>query len=116
MKFFESEMNVFYDCDDTLVMWHDEPCDIIIKDPYEEGISHNLKKHKKHIKLLKTHKAQGYGVVVWSAGGAKWAQSVVDALELNDHVDIIMAKPVKFIDDLTANEIMGTRVYLKDEE
>lgn len=115
MQAIKNELNVFFDCDDTLVMWSEAPCDVYIQDPYSNG-QLPLKKHKRHIKLLKDYKQRGYSVVVWSAGGAAWAEAVVNALELNEFVDYTMAKPLKYVDDLTAPDIMGTRIYLKDED
>lgn len=106
---------VCFDCDDTLVMWGKKTNDVYIKDPYTDS-DILLKKHNKHIKLLQDYKARGYYVVVWSAGGYLWAKAVVEGLGLRDSVDHIMAKPVKYVDDLDATEILGTRVYLKDDE
>ncbi len=123
----DAEMTVHYDCDDTLIMhtnphengsfkwmkWNNDS--IIINDPYD-GSPIRVKPHFKHIAILKRHKAQGNAIVVWSAGGAKWAKAVRDALGLTDIVDLTMAKPGKICDDLPVQEAMGTRFYVKDEE
>lgn len=113
----DNEQVVMYDCDDTLVMWF-SGCDpsekIEIICPYG-GTETWLKPHKRHIELLKQHKARGNTIVVWSAAGYKWAEAVVKALELDVYVDFIMTKPNKYVDDLTADEILGTRIYLEDK-
>lgn len=111
--FLKNELSVHFDCDDTLVMWYPKIVDVYVSDPYDETNTYGLAKHEKHIKLLKDYKNRGYQVVVWSAGGSKWAKAVVDALELQEYVDVIMVKPVKYVDDLPASEILGTRVYIK---
>lgn len=114
--YLESEMNVFVDCDDTLVMWNKNPdeTDVVVKDPYKKDEWHALKKHKRHIDLIKDYKARGYTVVVWSAAGAPWAKAVVDALKIEEYVSVIMSKPIKYVDDLQAEEIMGSRIYIKE--
>ena len=106
---------VCYDCDDTLVMWHKDVNDVYVKDPYDNA-EVLLKRHEKHIKLLKDHKARGYYVCVWSAGGYMWAKAVVKALELENYVDHIMAKPLTIVDDLPVEAWMGKRVYLEDKD
>lgn len=117
MQVIENEFLVAYDIDDTIVMWDAEfdythADKVEFKDPYDGKLVY-LTPNKKHIDLLKKHKAQGMAVMVWSAGGAKWARSVIDTLELSEYVDIILTKPVKFVDDLQASEILGQRIYLK---
>lgn len=116
MHVIEDENVVCFDVDDTLVLWHAE-CytsdKIQILCPY--GGDYNLlKPHKAHIDLLKKYKGRGLKVVVWSAGGYKWAEAVVKALKLEEFVDYIMTKPSKIVDDLTPNEIFTTRIYLKE--
>lgn len=116
MQIIESEMIVFYDVDDTLVMWDDnsnQPTRGRIKfiDPYNNDTVW-LKVHYQHYNLMLKHKAQGYTIFVWSAGGYLWAKEVVNKLNLQGIVDFVMSKPMKFVDDLPAKEIMGTRVYI----
>lgn len=119
MKIIENETPVMVDCDQTLVMWHDrhqEPIKgvtVEFKDPYDQG-SFFLKPHEAHIKLLKQQKGRGKAVVVWSAAGYLWAKEVVEKLELEEYVDLIMAKPCKYIDDLPCEEFMGNRIYIKE--
>lgn len=116
MQVIQSEDVVMYDCDDTLVMWFTE-CDPTLKVkiicPYG-GSETWLKPHARHIDLLKKHHGRGKTVIVWSAGGYKWAQAVVEALGLQDYVHFVMTKPMSYVDDLEAKEILGSRIYLKD--
>lgn len=110
--YIENEMIIYIDCDDTLVMHNVKGEKITFSDPYSlEKIS--LTPHKRHIKLLKDFKARGYSIVVWSAAGAIWAKEVVTKLELLDYVDLMISKPLKFIDDLPATEILGARIYIQ---
>lgn len=117
--YLEHEQTYYSDVDDTLVMWDNTP-EIIdlehwvcVPDPHANGFFY-LRKHHKHIKLLKDHFSRGFGVIVWSAAGAAWAQAVVRALDLEDYVHLMITKPTKFVDDLPAKEVMGSRIYLKD--
>lgn len=111
-------MICFWDVDDTLVLW--EHKDKLTKgldfiDPHDKSV-HMLVPHKKHIKLLKDFKARGYTNIVWSGGGNSWAETVIKTLKLQKYVDIVMTKPMKFVDDLSANEVLGSRIYLKHED
>jgi FMN phosphatase YigB (HAD superfamily) len=98
---------VTFDCDDTLVSWKHYPKisknSIAFNDP--SGTVY-LNAIKEHIEALKSHKLRGHTVIVWSAGGADWAEEVVKKLGLESYVDAIMSKPNWFYDDLSANEFM----------
>jgi len=116
----KSEINIFFDVDDTLVYhdMHDEqsgPGKIKIIDPYDKSINY-LKPHKKHITLLKKCKGRGNYVTVWSGGGYKWAEAVIKALKLEEYVDLVMTKPSRYVDDLPIEAWSGSRIYLKEQE
>lgn len=49
-------------------------------------------------------------------GWAAWAKAVVDALELHEHVDLIMCKPGIIYDDMPLNEAFGQRKYYQDKK
>ncbi len=116
MIYIESQTTCFFDVDDTLIMYDNkEPFDTYIADPYETGNEILVRIHQRHVKLLKDFKAKGYFIVVWSAGGAPWAKQVVNTLCLNDYVDIVMSKPLKYVDDRTAEHILGTRIYINEK-
>lgn len=119
MKVIEGENTVYCDVDDTLVMWDDnfrEPHEGAKKflDPYD-GSSNYLTPHKKHIELLKKYKGRGVTVIVWSAAGVKWAESVVKTLGLVEYVELVITKPNKIIDDLPVEAIFSTRIYLSNK-
>lgn len=103
------EMNVVYDIDQTLIL-HDKG-NTSITDPYT-GTTKLYQIHTKHVELLKQHKNRGYQVFVWSNGGDKWAKAVIEALGLTDHVDYVMTKMCKFVDDTSADKVLGNHVYL----
>jgi hypothetical protein len=107
---------VMIDCDDTLVMW-DLPDGMKINDDrlitvrcrgYEERCLPN----KYNINLLKKYATRGHAVVVWSGGGADWAEAVVSTLGIGEYVDVIMGKPQYFIDDVAdPKKWMGKHGY-----
>lgn len=97
-------ITVYFDVDETLTMFHGyETNDFAV------SINH------RHVRAIKEHAHRGHKIVVWSAGGAKWAEQVVKELELEKYVDVCMAKPSWFYDDKRAEEFMPeiNRVYLK---
>lgn len=108
-----NEAIVMVDCDETLVTWlhNEETNGILIKDP-NDGNENWVRPHLPHLKVLKNKAARGSFIVVWSAGGYAWAKAVVDALGLQEHVGLIMSKPVAYMDDKMANDFMGERIYL----
>lgn len=116
------EPTVYYDCDDTLVMWdRDYSFSSTVKGTVHlelYGNNYYLKPHKKHIALLKQHKSEGFKIVVWSAGGAPWAREIVSKLELTDQVDIILSKPEFYVDDCLPEDFLHkqNRIYYEYEE
>ncbi len=115
MKTIPSELIVFYDCDDTLVMEHSKDPDLTYIDVLTGKEKHG-KIHKAHVEQVIKHKARGFYNIVWSGNGYKHAEQIVKALGLEEYVDICMSKPCKYWDDLTdANDILKARVYLEDK-
>ena len=113
MKVIDSDLVVMIDVDETLLMIPQSKGGISIelKNPYT-GYIRVREIHTEHIDLIKQYKKQGYAVVVWSANGHLWAKEVVEKLNLTDMVDLVMCKPIKYVDDLKADEILTGRVYI----
>lgn len=119
MKIINNESTVFFDIDNTLVMWKMSKtgvsASVKVTCPYHGDI-YELKKHLGHIKILKDRKARGSFIVVWSAAGFAWAEAVIKALNLELYVDLIMTKPHAYVDDKQAAEFMGERIYLEIDD
>lgn len=114
MNIIKNELIFFVDIDDTLVVWGKAKRGekvIAVTNPYDD-VQEYLRPHKGHIKILKERKARGSTIIVWSAGGYRWAEAVIKALKLSDYVDLIMSKPFAYMDDKTSEHFMGERVYL----
>jgi len=93
----------FFDVDSTLVEWN-IPSYIDAKDPQLVEIEcrgkFNLAMPNRHnIDLLVKMASRGHSIVVWSAGGSDWCESVVLGLGLEDYVDVVTGKPSYYIDD-----------------
>lgn len=114
MNRIEGEQNIFIDVDDTLILH--KKCKkgdtvVAVTDPYD-GQQHYFAVHKAHVKVLKDRKQRGAVIFVWSQNGWEWAEAVVRALNLKEHVNFVLSKPVMHIDDLPCQEWMGPRLYL----
>jgi hypothetical protein len=117
MLVIRNDMTVACDVDDTLVMWSSNRS-LEERIHIEAGeISAWVWPHRKHIDQLKKHKARNHKIIVWSAGGFAWAEAVVNALELNEYVDVVMAKFQWYYDDLRSEEFMPecNRNYYSDD-
>jgi hypothetical protein len=111
----QSELVVMFDIDDTVVMEHSKDPDLTYIDVLTGKEKHG-KIHKAHVEQIIKHKTRGYYVVAWSGNGYKHVEQIINALGIQDHVDLIMSKPIKHFDDLTdANDILKARVYLEDK-
>jgi phosphoserine phosphatase len=96
---------VFFDCDQTLVMWGmEEDSRAIVFEVYDQKFK--LVPHQKHIDRLKFHKAEGFKIVCWSAGGEDWAKTIVKTLGLEQYVDYCLSKPSYYYDDLPTEKIL----------
>lgn len=104
----------FFDVDNTLIEFVPDPKDngFDIHDPYD-GETIYVCPLSANIKFLKRKKAQGNFVIVWSLSGVKWVEEVVKALELTEFVDLVMTKPVGYVDDSKENPL-GKRFYFTE--
>jgi len=108
---------VYFDVDDTLVLWYKPESEELYSSLDEGAIQLDnygevwVMPHWKHIQRLKEFDARNHTIVVWSQGGSDWAAKVVKALKLERHVDAILSKPHKYYDDLDCEDFMGGRTY-----
>lgn len=116
----KSDNLIYFDVDETLVFWRTDNYheDDLVKvlDPYTRGNEFvKMVPHQRNIDLLKRNHGQGRTVIVWSAGGVFWAESVVKTLKLESYVDLIIAKPSVYVDDRPMEDWKLNRVYLSKE-
>ena len=107
---------VYLDCDDSAILWepekypHTEDQLVHYEDEYGKWA---FLPHFKNIEFVKNVKRQGYGVVLWSAAGADWAEKVATLLHIEDYVDIILSKPELAVDDLLdAKRIIKSVIWI----
>lgn len=93
----QSEEAVYFDVDGVLVH-HGQPKGIKIVEPYTKE-KMVVTPDDAHIRLLKKKFCMGVTTIVWSHAGVKWAQAVVEALELQEYVTAIIPKLVVYVDD-----------------
>lgn len=116
MQVIENELIVACDIDDTLVMWDSPTVPSFGKVEIQfAGKSVYLTPHQYHIDLIKMYKERGYFVIAWSANGKSHAKKVIEALNLDEYVDLAMTKLTKHMDDSKdPGSILGPRVYVDD--
>lgn len=105
--------HVYYDVDYTLVRplkWLDKDDQrIIVFNGFSWIVNNDM------IKEIELSKARGHVVIVWSQGGAKWAEDVVKALQIEHMVDACLAKPSWYADDKPHEEILDkTRQFFRE--
>jgi len=109
---------VYVDVDDTLLMW-DSPHDVDKDDVRFVTVkcrdyTERLLVNPHNVLLLKRLASRGHAIVVWSGGGADWAEAAVEALGLNKYVTAVSGKPQYYIDDLAdPKEWIGKHGYFK---
>ncbi len=100
------------DVDDTLVRskdctpdhWYD------IRDPLT-GNCYEIEIFESNLTYVKRAKAKGMTVIVWSKQGVEWSEAVVKYLNLEDSVDMILSKPIEYMDDKLEGNLLGNRIY-----
>ena len=90
---------VFFDVDDTLVMWDEKHKGNTVCINCDGHLNHMIR-NEGNIAELKRHGSRGIDVIVWSKGGAYWAEIVIKALKLECYVAAVMNKPFCYYDDL----------------
>ena len=100
----------YFDVDDTLLEW--------VESDIQNGtcITHNDRVFwrnaiQENIDELIRQAEAGTRIVVWSAGGSGWAETVVNALQLADYVDCILTKPDHVYDDKDPKTWMPKRRF-----
>ena len=114
---FPDNRTAYFDVDDTLVEWKlcsDREADAV-KIVDESGRVFYKKAIVAHIEELKNQKMTGNTVVVWSAGGGAWAETVVKALGIEEYVDVCLTKPDFYYDDKDVSEWFPTKRYYHHE-
>lgn len=123
MKTIKDRNVIVSDVDDTLILWDEKSRDltadlkgrIVIVCPYD-GKPYSFIVHQRHVDFLKREKAKGSFVIVWSRSEGAWAETVVKALGLENHVDISMSKPNKCLDDKNNLEDIVGQVFFLDKD
>lgn len=112
MKVNKNENRIFVDVDKTIIT----PCNrddtgYIGFNYYGTRVFN--KPMYNNIALLKAQKQRGYEVIVHSANGWEWAEEVIRVLNLKKYVDEVATKPLKYMDDIPADQWM-TRIFVEE--
>jgi hypothetical protein len=115
----ENENIYAFDIDDTLVHRDAKELEmdlerLVVRNPYSNTVLF-LRPYTAHIELLKEMHGRGRHILVWSAGGVRWAQAVIKALKLEQYVHEYKTKPIGYVDDKPANEWLQNRIYLEEK-
>ena len=116
---FKDKDTAHFDVDDTLIIWVTNMTEEQEKRAVQVVDSMGTTFHIPNtpmIDKLKAHHEKGDVVVVWSQGGADWAEAVVKALKLEKYVHAILTKPTHYYDDLEVDVWMPKRIYENIEE
>ncbi len=108
----KNERVAYFDCDYTLIDW--DPIEgvdpLVLTSP--KGM-HHVWPMAKNIALIHEIRAVGWEIVVWSQGGADHAERVIKLLNLEPYVDLVMAKPSIYVDDMPLEQQVIKRVFKK---
>ena len=111
----KNDRTVFFDVDDTLIMWDHIDKELPIVEINNNGHKRTFQVHHAHVQKIKNYSLLGMVVVVWSHSGYEWAEAVVKALDIEKHVDFAMSKPDRIFDDYPL-ETLALRKYIKPED
>lgn len=117
-KVIRNENVVFFDVDGTLINHGQVPDRIGKHVSVYDAVTDTylpMQAHEPNIRLLLEEKHKGSYVIVWSRGGHEWAENVLKALNLFDKVNLIMTKPLVYIDDLPIEKWLPYRVFLEPD-
>jgi predicted HAD superfamily phosphohydrolase YqeG len=107
----ESDRVVFFDCDDTLILWKKHKSKL----PTVTINGRKFQVHIKHLQKIHDYHVMGFTIFVWSNSGHKWAKAVSKALKV-DKMVIAMCKPHRVFDDCrNLNDTIGSG-YITLEE
>lgn len=117
MEVFQGNRSTYFDVDDTLMEWKQcDPSDINACKIENNGYIFYKRPIQCHIDELRNQKMAGNTVVVWSAGGARWAEAVIKALKLEQYVDVVLTKPDFYYDDKDVSYWFPNKRYYHLEE
>lgn len=115
MRVVANERPIPVDVDETLVM-HEGPMQyattVEVEDPLHPGKFILLGVNEPMIKVLMDEKRRGSFILVWSRSGNAWAEAVVKALGLTEYVDLVMTKPISYLDDTPVENWLKDRVWI----
>ena len=89
--------------------------EFLVRDPADDSKLLSIEVNQAMVRLVKEEFKRGHVVLVWSRRGQRWAQIVVDSLNLTEYVAFTADKPLAYFDDLDCNEWMKDRVFIPFE-
>ncbi len=117
MNVLNDRPTVFFDVDSTLVFTAQEAPNSLeaFNAPWVVINDREFLVHSAHVESIKDFHARGHNVIVWSAGGAAWSATVVEALGLTKYVWACLPKPFWVFDDKPVEKWLNDshRTYLK---
>jgi hypothetical protein len=127
MYFLKGDNTIFFDVDNTLILWNCDPEDprtiwipsLKINKALQSGVIQYetvpVVPHEKHLLMIKRHKQLGNTVVVWSKSGPEWAKNIVEYFNLSEYVDLVCGKPAVIYDDLKPDEFLTDCRFLDNK-
>lgn len=105
---------VYFDVDNTLV--YSETEFPLVKGTHVQINGRRWVAEDIHVEAIKDFAARGHTVILWSAGGSEWCESVAKALKITDYVSACLSKPTWYFDDCPADRFMPQNIrYYKGQ-